>query len=113
MPNSPISQMLRAWQQHLVEHHPHLTYEVPVNREDVVKLEALAELYQLPLSDVIANLISSALKEAEQKMPYKQGKEVIRIEEGEPIYEDAGDTPRYLEIKQRLEQQAKAHKLAG
>ncbi|RDE23009.1 hypothetical protein DV711_10715 [Motiliproteus coralliicola] len=111
MPNSPISQMLEAWEKHLVEHHPQVSYEIDVCRDDVFKLEALAELYGLPLEDIIANLISSSLKEVEQKMPYKKGSRVIRIEEGDPVYEDVGQTPRYLEIKRRLEQQSQ--KLAG
>ncbi len=106
MPNSPISQMLQAWEQHLVEHRPQIDYEIAVQREDVIKLETLAELYQLPLNDIIANLISAAIKESEQKMPYVQGRNIIRIEEDDPVYEDVGKTPRYIEIKQRLEQQA-------
>lgn len=105
MPKSPISNMLLAWQQHLVKHLPQVDYEVAVDRDDVLKLEALAELYQLPLNDIIANLISCSIQEAEQKMPYIQGNRIIRMEEGEPVYEDIGYTPRYLEIKQRLEQQ--------
>lgn len=104
MPNSPISHMLLAWQQHTVKHLPQVNYEIAVNREDVIKLEAISELYQLPLDDIIANLISYALKEAEQKMPYIQGQKIIRMEEGDPVYEDIGATPKYLAIKQRLEQ---------
>ena len=111
MPNSPISQMLRAWEQHMVEHRPQVDYEIAIQRDDVIKLETLAELYQLPLNDIIANLVSAAIKESEQRMPYVQGGNIIRIEEGDPIYEDIGQTPRYIEIKQRREQQA--HKLAS
>ena len=80
MPNSPISTMLLTWQQHIIKHLPQVNYEVAVDRDDVIKLEALSELYQLPLDDIIAGLISSALKEAEQKMPYVQGKKIIRME---------------------------------
>lgn len=106
MPNSPISQMLQAWEQHMVEHRPQIDYEVAVQRDDIIKLETLAELYQLPLNDIIANLITAAIKETEQKMPYVQGRTVIRVEEDEPVFEDIGQTPRYIAIKQRLEQQA-------
>ncbi|MEH6470766.1 MAG: hypothetical protein V7752_05895 [Halopseudomonas sp.] len=106
MPNSPISEMLREWEHHMVKHQPQVNYEVAVGRDDVIKLETLAELYQLPLDDIIANLIHCALKESEQKMPYIQGKKIIRIEEGDPVYEDIGRTPQYLKIKQQMEQQA-------
>ncbi|MEH6651158.1 MAG: hypothetical protein V7707_14120 [Motiliproteus sp.] len=111
MPNSPISQMLKAWEQHMVKHCPQIDYEVAVQRDDVIKLETLAELYQLPLNDIIANLITAAIKETEQKMPYIQGRTVIRVEENDPVFEDIGRTPRYIAIKQRLEQ--RAQKLAS
>ncbi len=107
MPTSPITHMLLAWQQHTIKHLPQVNYEVAVDRDDVIKLEALAELYQLPLDDIIASLVSCALKETEQKMPYIQGQRVIRTEEGDPVYEDIGDTPRYIKIKQQLERHQK------
>ncbi len=106
MPNSPISTLLLTWQQHMIKHLPQVNYEVAIDRDDVIKLEALSELYQLPLDDIIASLISSALQEAEQKMPYVQGNKIIRIEEGDPVFEDVGYTPRYLDIKRRLEKLA-------
>ncbi|MEH6823682.1 MAG: hypothetical protein V7629_07245 [Motiliproteus sp.] len=109
MPTSPITHMLLAWQQHTIRHLPQVNYEVAVDRDDVIKLEALSELYQLPLDDIIASLVSCALKETEQKIPYIQGQKIIRTEEGEPVYEDIGDTPRYLEIKQQLERHQKQH----
>ncbi|MFT5720297.1 MAG: hypothetical protein ACI9W6_000587 [Motiliproteus sp.] len=105
MPKSPISNMLLAWQQHTTKHLPRVGYQVAIDKDDVRKIEALAELYQLPLNDIIANLVSCSIKEVEQKMPYVQGNRIIRMEEGEPVYEDIGYTPRYLEIKQRLEHQ--------
>lgn len=113
MPNSPISRMLWAWQKHIIKHQPQVNYEVAVDRDDVIKLEALSELFQLPLDDIIASLISCALKETEQKMPYIQGEKIIRMEEGDPVYEDIGHTPRYLEIKQHLEQQAQKQRASG
>ena len=35
-------------------------------------------------------------------MPYIQGSKVIRIEDGEEIYEDAGPMPRYLAAQKAL-----------
>jgi hypothetical protein len=70
---------------------------------DLIKVEALAEAYKLPASDLLANLINTALLEIEEQMPYVAGDKVIRIEEGDPIYEDVGRTPEYLAAKDRLQ----------
>ncbi len=105
MAQNSISSMLKAWDQHIIEHHPKIRREIPISKEDVAKLEALAEVYQLPVEDIIANLISNALREVEAKMPYVEGRNVIRVEEGEPVYDDAGHTPAYLRAKERIEQE--------
>ena len=35
-------------------------------------------------------------------MPYVKGSEVIRVEEGEEIFADAGKTPAYVEAEQAI-----------
>jgi len=69
----------------------------------LIKVEALAEAYKLPASDLLANLINTTLREIEEQMPYVAGDKVIRIEEGDPIYEDVGRTPEYQAAKDRLQ----------
>lgn len=102
---SPIKAMLKAWEKHIIEHPPRVERSIPIAIEDAAKLEALAEVYKLPVDDITANLIASALEEVEAKMPYIPGANVIRTEEGEPIYDDAGPTPAYLSAKKRYEKQ--------
>lgn len=105
MPTTPIGLMLQDWQRHVIEHHAKEEFPIAIATGDVIRVKALAEVYQLPLEDVIANLLSSALQEVEARMPYVPGKKVIRIEEGEPVYEDIGLTPLYLAAKERIEQE--------
>lgn len=105
MPTTPIGEMLKAWEKHRIEQRPKIIEHVPVSEDDAIKLAALAELYQLPKEDIIANLITHALHEVEEKMPYVQGPNVIRTEEGDPVYEDIGKTPSYLKIKAKLKQE--------
>ena len=79
-----------------------------IDQEDIVRLEALAEVYGLSVNEVGAALLGNVLKEVEAKLPYVPGTNVIRVEDDEPIYEDIGPTPRYLEAKKRLEAQGSA-----
>ncbi|HEY5718007.1 MAG TPA: hypothetical protein VIS52_05885 [Motiliproteus sp.] len=104
MPNTAIGEMLQDWQRKTIEHQEKREFPVAINRRDIVRLKALAELYHLSLDEVIANLISSSLQEVEARMPYVPGTNIIRMEEGEPVYEDVGVMPQYLTIKQRIEQ---------
>ena len=103
MPNTAIGDMLQTWQRRTIEHHEKQEFPISINRKDIVRLKALAEVYHLPLEEVIANLVSSALQEVEARMPYVPGPAVIRVEEGEPVYEDIGLTPHYLQVKERIE----------
>ena len=47
-------------------------------------------------------LVSEALEELEASFPYIKGKQVIATdEEGDPLYEDVGPTPRFLTLSRR------------
>lgn len=66
------------------------------------RIAALAELFDLPESLIIADLIETSLKEIETSMPYIAGKKVIRVEDGDPVFEDVGLTPKYLSAKAKI-----------
>ena len=60
-------------------------------------------MYQMSLrTQLAAELLHTVLLEVEEKMPYKPGTKIIRMEEGDPVYEDIGPMPRYIAIKHRL-----------
>jgi hypothetical protein len=104
MSSNMIKTMLENWGQRSAQIKDQVNTEIQLNRDDLLKLEALAEVYNLPTKDLLANLINTSLKEVEVQMPYIPGDKVIRTEEGDPVYEDIGPTPAYLKAKARLEQ---------
>lgn len=75
-------------------------YPVRLTLEDAAKIEALAEMFpRRSREQLISELLSVALDEIVSRFPYVQGKYVItRDEEGDPIFEDVGYTPRYLSL---------------
>lgn len=76
----------------------HYSIRLPV--DDAARIRALAELYpgNLP-ENLVTDLLHAALDEIEAAMPYIPGDKVIREDEfGDPIYEDIGMTPRFLEL---------------
>jgi len=76
-----------------------------IDHEDLIRLKALAEVYGLSTDEVGASLLHHILLDVEEKLPYRAGKKIIRIEDDEPVYEDVGPTPRYLEVKRRIEKE--------
>lgn len=71
--------------------------------DDAARLQALADLYPGRTSEsIITDLLSVALRELEAAMPYVRGSKVISTDEqGDPIYEDAGPTPRFNELTRK------------
>ena len=51
---------------------------------------------------IITDLLATALQEIETSMPYVAGKKGIsNDEQGDPIYEDVGLTPRFVELTRK------------
>jgi len=74
-------------------------YSVRLPIDDAARVLALAELYRLPVEEVITDLLHAALDELTEAMPYQPGTKVIREDEyGDPVYEDRGPMPRFLEL---------------
>lgn len=77
------------------------TVRLPV--EDAAKIQALAEMYpRRSVSEIITDLLSAALTDLESSLPYVRGENVVAVdEEGDPLYEDVGPTPRYLDLMRK------------
>jgi len=87
-------------------------FAVHLPLDEAAQLQALAEMFpgRAP-EQLITELLGTALKELAAAMPYVAGKRVISTDEqGDPIYEDAGPTPRFMQLartyRQRLEKEA-------
>lgn len=77
------------------------TLRLPI--EDAAKVAALAEMYpKRTKTEIISELLSAALEELETSLPYIAGKRVIETDEmGDPLYEDIGPTPRFLDLSKK------------
>lgn len=65
-------------------------------------LMALEDMYPgRTMEQLILDLLSAAVDELEETLPYHQGNKVIAEDEfGDPMYQDVGLTPRFLELTQ-------------
>lgn len=77
------------------------TVRLPV--QDAARLLALAEMYPgCTETQLITQLLSAAIDELEAAFPYVQGSAVVaEDDQGDPIYEDTGFTPRFLALTRK------------
>ncbi|AZE93368.1 hypothetical protein C4J95_1242 [Pseudomonas orientalis] len=78
-------------------------YAIHLDVEAAARLAALAEMYpKRHAEELLGELIGAALEELEASFPYVKGQQVIATdEEGDPLYEDIGPTPRFLTLSRR------------
>src|SRR5262249_591037 len=71
--------------------------------DDAARLHALADLFPgRTREQLITDLLGSALQEVAAAMPYVAGSKVISTDEqGDPVYEDVGLTPRFTELTRK------------
>jgi len=106
--------LLESWRESAAQPRTATEYAVRLALDDAARLAALAEMFpgRTP-EQLITDLLASALQEIETSMPYIAGKKVISSDEqGDPIYEDVGLTPRFVELtrKNRKKLQAELSK---
>jgi hypothetical protein len=95
--------LLDLWQQKTPPVLTASTISVRLPVDDAARIQALADLYPGHSPEtIVTDLLSVALRELEAVMPYVRGTKVIsRDEQGDPIYEDVGPTPRFNELTRK------------
>lgn len=83
------------------------TYEIHLTAEDAAKIHALADLFPgVDHERVITDLLAAAVERTEAAIPYEPGDKVIREDDfGDPVYEDTGMTPQFLELVKKYRKQ--------
>ncbi|MGO9930350.1 MAG: type 1 pili tip component [Steroidobacteraceae bacterium] len=81
-------------------------YAVRLPLDDAARLEALAELFPgQSIKDIVTDLLRAGLDEIAAAMPYVKGSKVIsRDDHGDPVYEDVGLTPRFIELTRKFKE---------
>jgi hypothetical protein len=98
-----FKQLLENWQQSATGERTAVEYAVRLPLDDAARLHALVEMFPARTREqLITDLLSAALQEVAAAMPYVPGDKVISTDEqGDPVYEDAGPTPRFMELTRR------------
>ncbi|MFI4890158.1 MAG: type 1 pili tip component [Steroidobacterales bacterium] len=78
-------------------------YAVRLALDDASRLHALADLFPgRTIEEIVTDLMHTALDEVAASMPYEPGPKVIsRDDQGDPVYEDVGLTPRFIQLSRQ------------
>jgi len=110
-----VRELIKQWQETSPEVLTAREFSVRLPVRDAARLLALAELY--PAREVpalITDLIGAALDEIEEALPYVEGSRIIsEDDQGDPIYEDAGPTPRFRELTERFSRELHEERSGG
>ena len=92
---------------------PQLTareYAVRLPLDDAARLHALAALFPgRSIEEIVTDLLHAGLDEIAASMPYEPGPKIIsRDDHGDPVYEDAGLTPRFIELTRQFKKSLSA-----
>lgn len=104
-----FKELLESWRASAAAPRTAQSYAVHLPVDDAARLAALADMFpgRAP-EQLITELLGQAMKELAAAMPYVPGKRVIATDEqGDPLYEDVGPTPRFMQLarehRRRLE----------
>lgn len=95
-----VRDLLNNWQQATETEKKEHEFVVKLTRHETAKIAALAEMFpgRTP-TDIVRDLLDAALQELEATMPYVPGDKVVaEDEQGDPIFEDVGPSPRFKEL---------------
>ena len=102
--------LLDDWQKKTGPARTTTEYAVRLPVDDAARIQALVDMFPgQSRESIITDLLAAALQELAASMPYVAGKKVIsQDEQGDPVYEDVGLTPRFMELTRKYKK-----KLAG
>jgi hypothetical protein len=105
-----IKPLLDRWRNEAAPKRTAKEYAVRLNLDDAARLHALAELFPgQSIETIVTDLLGAGLDEIAAAMPYERGpKEISRDDHGDPVYEDIGLTPRFVELTRKYKRDLEA-----
>jgi hypothetical protein len=95
--------LLERWKKPAAPARTAKEYAVRLPLDDAARLQALVDLFPgQSLEEIVTDLLGAGLDEIAAAMPYERGPKVIsRDDQGDPVYEDIGLTPRFVELTRK------------
>ena len=97
-----IKALIKHWEITTQDHGPTENFSINLSLKEAAQIHALTELFpgRTP-EQILQELINCALVEMKEQFPYIQGKQIGVDENGDPIHEDIGLTPQFVDATRR------------
>ena len=98
-----IQQLLQQWDKQTEGYQDLKEHTLRLPRYELAKIYALKDMYPGKKEDeLISDLLITALHALEETFPYIPGDRVVAEDDnGDPLYEDIGLTPRFLALTRK------------
>jgi hypothetical protein len=98
-----IRELVSHWEKNATGRMTSNLYQIRLDMESAARMAALSEMYpKRNPEELLSELIGAALEELEGSLPYVKGSQVVATDEqGDPLYEDIGPTPRFLALARK------------
>jgi hypothetical protein len=102
--------LLDRWKKHPPPQRTAREYAIRLPLDDAARMDALVELFPgLTVEEIVTDLLHAGLDEIAAAMPYEPGSAIIsRDDRGDPVYEDIGMTPRFVELARKYKKTLEA-----
>lgn len=106
-----LKDLIKFWEKAATSPLTESEFRVRLTSKDAAKIAALSEMYPSRSSEqIITELLSAALNELENTLPYVKGEKIASLDElGDPIYEDVGPTSTFSELTRKHLGKAQQH----
>jgi hypothetical protein len=110
-----VKGLLKTWQEQAGERRSAREFAIRLPLDDAARVLALSEMFPgRSEADIVTDLLAAALDELERAMPYTPGERVVaEDEQGDPLYEDIGPTPRFVSLTKKYRAQLEAERREG
>lgn len=107
-----VKDLIKQWEETAPQALTAREYRIKLPVRDAARVAALAEMYpQRSVMQILTDLLSSALDEIEEGLPYVQGARIIaEDDQGDPIFEDVGPTSRFRTLSEEFMQKLNAER---
>jgi hypothetical protein len=97
-----IRELAQHWEENAKGRLTHTEYAIHLDVEAAASLAAIAEMYPKRSTEELLGELIGGARRAGSQLSYIKGQQVIATdEEGDPLYEDVGPTPRFLTLSRR------------
>ncbi|MES1925116.1 type 1 pili tip component [Salinisphaera sp. T31B1] len=105
-----VNELVAQWQANAGEQRTDATYEIRLPLFDAAKVAALCDLFPgLTQERILTDLLAAALDELASSFSYEPGDQVAAYDEqGDPMYADAGLTPRFQALAKAYAEELQA-----